>query len=298
MNNPITVYCDKDLVFKYVKEMPKEPKINCLFNSVCCSPFPCVKDKYQSALQKAKDEAIEFEEQGWLRIRVKAAGNLNLKPDTFYTIPGEVEIVERSRYEHVYLGSARRIVEQVARLKESKKEEQDIDFYEKIEKSKEEKQVKSLPEHIPFDAGWEGAKNYFSEIIDRGKQAEAELNLVKATLFVNYSGSREGTLNIVSKEDSPNEMLMKVLNHLQGQFKESLPVQEESKEDTKRLNWLQEVMTNDSKFIEVYFAGLRNFKDGKANSFQIESGPWEAFQSISGNTIREAIDKAMKIYNP
>ncbi len=63
--------------------------------------------------------------------------------------------------------------------------------------------------------------------------------------------------------------------------------------DTELLDWLEEKMTNDNNFCEIYFAGLRNFSTGKAGSFQIESSP-EKFRTIAGNTIREAILKAME----
>jgi len=45
--------------------------------------------------------------------------------------------------------------------------------------------------------------------------------------------------------------------------------------DKERLDWIERMMTPDNDYIEVYFAGLRDFKTGKANSFQIESNPWD-----------------------
>lgn len=64
--------------------------------------------------------------------------------------------------------------------------------------------------------------------------------------------------------------------------------------DAKMLDWLQEIMTNDNNYCEVFFAGLRDFS-GKANKFQIESNP-EKFTTVQGNNIREIIIEAMKFY--
>lgn len=65
--------------------------------------------------------------------------------------------------------------------------------------------------------------------------------------------------------------------------------------DSEMLDWLQKIMTNDSTYCEVFFAGLRNFTTGSALAFQIESNP-EKFPTLNGETIRDAITKAMELY--
>lgn len=85
--------------------------------------------RYQKALSSAIAQAVEFEDQeGILKVVFSyVVANVNSSwsfywfrrhiKDGLYTIPPtEIEVVERSRYEHEYLGSARRIVERVARL--------------------------------------------------------------------------------------------------------------------------------------------------------------------------------------
>lgn len=67
--------------------------------------------------------------------------------------------------------------------------------------------------------------------------------------------------------------------------------------DKCMLDWLQSIMTNDNEYCEVFFAGLRDFNTGEAQSFQIESNP-ERFPTDSGKNIRDAILKAMAAYNP
>lgn len=62
-------------------------------------------------------------------------------------------------------------------------------------------------------------------------------------------------------------------------------------DDAKMLDWLQKLMTDDSNYCEVFFAGLRNFS-GKAISYQIESNP-QVFKTVNAKTIREVIALAM-----
>lgn len=63
------------------------------------------------------------------------------------------------------------------------------------------------------------------------------------------------------------------------------------KTDKELLDWLQEMMTNDSDYCEIFFAGLRN-GTGKATAYQIESNP-EKFEVLNAKSIREAIELAM-----
>jgi hypothetical protein len=59
------------------------------------------------------------------------------------------------------------------------------------------------------------------------------------------------------------------------------------------MEWLEKMMTPDNDYCEIYLAGLRNFIDGKATSFQVESQP-EKFKTASGKTLIEAIENAKK----
>lgn len=64
--------------------------------------------------------------------------------------------------------------------------------------------------------------------------------------------------------------------------------------DKDRLDWIQQMMTNNSDYCEIFFAGLRNFNEDKASAFQIESNP-QKFETVNAITLREAIDKAMNV---
>lgn len=66
------------------------------------------------------------------------------------------------------------------------------------------------------------------------------------------------------------------------------------KTDKERIDWMENMMKSDTNYCEIFFAGLRNFKDGHANSYQIESNP-EKFATSQGQTLREAIDKAINL---
>ena len=63
--------------------------------------------------------------------------------------------------------------------------------------------------------------------------------------------------------------------------------------DYQRIEFLEKMMTPDDNFCEIFLAGLRDFKTGKAGAFQIESSP-ERFKTVSAVTLREAIDEAMR----
>src|SRR5687767_3804347 len=85
----LTVYCDKDLVFRW-NEWPVEPVSNpskSWFNEL---------NKYKAALEVAKRESIPMEDQkeitGLVR-KYNTDGNLlwGFKPDTFYSFPFEGE---------------------------------------------------------------------------------------------------------------------------------------------------------------------------------------------------------------
>ena len=60
--------------------------------------------------------------------------------------------------------------------------------------------------------------------------------------------------------------------------------------DTKRLDWLEDIIRPDACYCEIFFAGLRNWT-GNAHAFQIESNP-ELFKTLNAPTLRAAIDGA------
>jgi hypothetical protein len=62
--------------------------------------------------------------------------------------------------------------------------------------------------------------------------------------------------------------------------------------DAEMLDFLQEIMTNDDNYCEVYFAGLRG-STGKASAFQFETNP-EKIPTLNKPSLREAIAEAMK----
>jgi len=63
--------------------------------------------------------------------------------------------------------------------------------------------------------------------------------------------------------------------------------------DTKRLDWLEAMMTPADDFCEVFFAGLRTSISQPATSFQIESNP-EKFPTTQRATLRECIDAVLQ----
>lgn len=81
-----------------------------------------------------------------------------------------------------------------------------------IERLKAEVEQKSKS-YIPFDAGWEGAKNFLSEKIDEAKVIEKELLQVKATLFVNFGPEQNRNAQIVTQSMNVDQMCFSVLNH-------------------------------------------------------------------------------------
>ena len=64
--------------------------------------------------------------------------------------------------------------------------------------------------------------------------------------------------------------------------------------DEDRINWIQQMMTNNSDYCEIFFAGLRDFKNDKASAYQVESNP-QKFDTVNAKTLREAIDRAINI---
>lgn len=59
--------------------------------------------------------------------------------------------------------------------------------------------------------------------------------------------------------------------------------------DTFRLDLLQLLMTPDGNYCEIYLSGMRDFKTGQANAYQIESNPTK-FSTLNRPTLRAAID--------
>ncbi|MEN6360030.1 MAG: hypothetical protein ABFD59_08240 [Smithella sp.] len=72
---------------------------------------------------------------------------------------------------------------------------------------------------------------------------------------------------------------------------------ENNEKDVQRLDWLENMMSPDNNYCEIYMAGLRNFKTGKAEGFQVESCP-DKFPVSTGRSLREAIDAAEQALNP
>ena len=62
--------------------------------------------------------------------------------------------------------------------------------------------------------------------------------------------------------------------------------------DAEMLDFLQQIMTNDDDYCEIYLAGLRGWT-GKASAFQFETNP-EKIPTLNKPTLREAIAEAMK----
>ena len=102
-------------------------------------------------------------------------------------------------------------------------------------------------------------------------------------------------------EGNPSKKQIDAANNLAKKAYEQLssmpPLPEDKGEkeaptDSEMLNWLQQVMTPDDTFCEVFFAGLREWT-GNAASFQIEANPMR-FPTLSGKSIRECIVLAMR----
>lgn len=117
----VNIYCDKDLVLRYVETMPEEPGLFCKDDI----EKMILSQKYYSALQSVKDSSIPFEDQetAWEVIgNIIDPYNKPFKRDTFYTIElnGEVEITYKYTDDGEYVsysddGEARST--KVARLK-------------------------------------------------------------------------------------------------------------------------------------------------------------------------------------
>lgn len=63
--------------------------------------------------------------------------------------------------------------------------------------------------------------------------------------------------------------------------------------DAEMINFLQELMTDDNDYCEIYLSGIRNFTTGKAAAYQFETFP-EKIPTLNKPTLREAIAAAME----
>lgn len=257
MNNPITVYCDKDLVFKYVRQMPESME-TC--KNRCSNPCPCF--EYESALQKAKDEAnnTPFENQKQIADLIfsneMSKGKPNqvftgFKPDTFYQIDGEVEVVNKPIPCPDNKFGCTGHDSKVARLKESKREEngerewvaspkKQIPLEVRLENlsqklKKSEKQVKSLQEPIMKET-W-------------GEKYEAlEMVVIKMMQFVPVE-ERELFMHTLNAKELKRLEVAEIVGMITNSFpvKESLPVQEESENGRKWIELQSNTMWGDVK---------------------------------------------------
>jgi hypothetical protein len=99
----LTLYCDKDLVFRW-NEWPEKPKfIDRMYEVEHCIN-DINKEQYQAALELAKRESKPFEDQKIIQLILQTMeGKVDLspfKPDTFYSFPfeGKVEVIEVPEY--------------------------------------------------------------------------------------------------------------------------------------------------------------------------------------------------------
>lgn len=69
-----------------------------------------------------------------------------------------------------------------------------------------------------------------------------------------------------------------------------VPERERVTSDKERLDWLESLMRPKDGYVEVYLAGLRS-GHAEASAYQVELQDKPA---VSGATLREAIDNAMK----
>jgi len=121
-----------------------------------------------------------------------------------------------------------------------------------------------------------------SEILTR----HADLQAYKADIENAIKGAMD---------DNPNEKhctcvpLLKVkIMQLEEKVRE---LEAENKELKEVLGWLESMMLPDDNYCEIYLGGLRNFREGHATAFQIESQP-EKFKTTHGKTLLEAINNA------
>jgi hypothetical protein len=104
------IYVDPKGVLKYVKEMPKEPNVKMSELDANCHPeygyqLEYEWDLHNKALQKAKDEAVEFQDHNTIFFILqdahmpKGANEWGFEPDTFYPIPSgyKVEVIDQFR---------------------------------------------------------------------------------------------------------------------------------------------------------------------------------------------------------
>jgi len=61
--------------------------------------------------------------------------------------------------------------------------------------------------------------------------------------------------------------------------------------DSEMLDYLQDIMTDDENFVEIYLSGIRNWT-GKARAFQLELNP-SIDPVIEKTTLRQAISELM-----
>lgn len=121
-----------------------------------------------------------------------------------------------------------------------------------------------------FPESWEDAVNF----LPNGSKASYKYDENYATIY------EEAASNMAQRYESEIASLQKRIEELEA--------------DKERLNWIEKIMTPKETYCEVYFAGLRNgYAD--ATEFQIESNPWEHFQSIRGKSVRDVIDKAKQL---
>jgi len=125
------------------------------------------------------------------------------------------------------------------------------------------------------------------------EEAEAELLTRYADLQA-YKADIENAIK-GAMDDNPDEKhcscvpLFKVkIKQLEEKVKTLAGENEEMKEV---LDWLESIMLPDDNYCEIYLGGLRNFREGHATAFQIESQP-EKFKTTQGKTLLEAINNA------
>jgi DNA repair exonuclease SbcCD ATPase subunit len=87
------------------------------------------------------------------------------------------------------------------------------------------------------------------------------------------------------------ELLLDAAKKITGLQEKVKTLAEENKELKEMLGWLESMMLPDDNYCEIYLGGLRNFMEGHATAFQIESQP-EKFKTTHGKTLLEAINNA------
>lgn len=95
------IYVNKEgVICACTVEVPKEPKRSQNLPCDYCHPYcecNAAKKEYESALQACKESAVPFEDQTearhWICWKIKNFANDAVKPDTFYQIEADWEIV-------------------------------------------------------------------------------------------------------------------------------------------------------------------------------------------------------------